>query len=492
MPVTFGTKSKKLPALQFSEDPVDPSREDQPLPLDPRINLDARIRAECVEILGINEVALKEKNARKHSEYQIARLAEVIEEFGFNVPILVDERGRILAGEGRYLAAKKIGLDHLPVVRLTHLSAAQKRAFAIADNRLAELGEWDFQVLAEDLSFLFSTEAEITFDPRILGFDTPEADQIILGQPEEKPDPADRHIPLPDARAVTTHGDVWTCGRHKVCCEDATSPQTYRVIMAGESANIAFIDPPYNVRNSGHVTDREGVREFAMAHGEMSPQQFTEFLSEALGRVRENAHAGAVVYVCMDWRHLHELSSAARPLFGAEKNLVVWVKKNAGMGSFYRSQHELIAVYATPGKVTNNFRLGAKGRHRTNVWRYAGLNSFGRGRDETLAMHPTVKPVAMVVDALRDCSNRDDIVLDAFGGSGTTLIAAEKTGRRARLIEIDPLYCDVIVKRWQAFAGKTARLAETGETFEEVKARRGAGRESKGDEHDSEVKYRDE
>lgn len=196
MPVTFGTKSKKLPALQFSEDPVDPSREDQPLPLDPRINLDARIRAECVEILGIDEVALKEKNARKHSEYQIARLAEVIEEFGFNVPILVDERGRILAGEGRYLAAKKIGLDHLPVVRLTHLSAAQKRAFAIADNRLAELGEWDFQVLAEDLSFLFSTEAEITFDPRILGFDTPEADQIILGQPEEKPDPADRQIPL--------------------------------------------------------------------------------------------------------------------------------------------------------------------------------------------------------------------------------------------------------------------------------------------------------
>jgi len=256
---------------------------------------------------------------------------------------------------------------------------------------------------------------------------------------------------------------------------------TYDALLARELVNLVFIDPPFNVPNAGHVTDRAGEREFEMAHGEMSPEQFSGFLSSALSCIRKTMAEGTVIYICMDWRHLDELSAAARPLFGAMKNLVVWVKKNAEMGSFYRAQHELVAIYATPGKVTNNFGLGAKGRHRTNVWTYAGLNSFGRGRDETLAMHPTIKPVAMVADALRDCSRRGDIVLDAFGGSGTTMIAAEKTGRQARLIEIDPLYCDVIVKRWQEFAGNTARLAETGETFDEVKARRGAGRNAEGD-----------
>jgi DNA modification methylase len=494
MPITFGRKTEKPVVLQVDEWPDEPRREHQPLPIDRRINLDARIKVECVEILEIDAIVLNERNARKHSDHQIARLAEAIEELGFNVPIAVDERSRILAGEGRYLAAKKIGLAHVPVVRLKHLSAAQKRAFAIADNRLAELGEWDFQILSEELSFLFSPDEEITFDPRIIGFDTADADQIMLGahDADEKPDPADRNIPLPGQTSVTAVGDIWICGKHKLCCGDATSGEVYRALLAGEPVNIVFIDPPFNVPNAGHVTDREGVREFAMAHGEMSAEQFTNFLSTALARIRESMTDGAVIYVCMDWRHLDELSAAARPLFGAMKNLIVWVKKNAGMGSFYRSQHELVAIYATPGKVTNNFGLGAKGRHRTNVWKYAGLNSFGRGRNETLAMHPTVKPVAMVVDALRDCSKRGGIVLDAFGGSGTTMIAAEKTGRHARLIEIDPLYCDVIVKRWQEFAGDTARLAETGETFEEVKVRRGAGQNVEGDHHDQEVEHRGE
>lgn len=247
---------------------------------------------------------------------------------------------------------------------------------------------------------------------------------------------------------------------------------------------MVFTDPPFNVPNADYVTDRDGVREFAMARGEMSPAQFTAFLSAVFTCIRKIMTGGAVAYVCMDWRHLDELSAAARPLFGSMKNLIVWVKRNAGLGSFYRSQHELISVYATPGKVTNNFGLGAHGRHRTNVWKYAGLNGFGPSRDETLAMHPTVKPVAMVVDALRDCSKRGDIVLDAFGGSGTTMIAAEKVRRRARLIEINPLYCDVIVRRWQEFACDVARLAETGETFDEVKARRGTSHNLKGDDHD--------
>ena len=211
-----------------------------------------------------------------------------------------------------------------------------------------------------------------------------------------------------------------------------------------------------------------------MAHGEMSPSQFTEFLSVVFTNLLARTADGAVGYFCMDWRHQLELQAAAHPIFGKLKNLIVWIKSNAGMGSFYRSQHELIYVYAAPGRPINNFGLGRKGRYRTNVWKYPGFNSFGRGRDEALAMHPTVKPVAMVVDALMDCSHLGGIVLDPFGGSGTTMIAAERTRRRARLIEIDPLYCDLIVQRWQTFSRKTARLANTNETFDEVKVRRAA------------------
>lgn len=238
---------------------------------------------------------------------------------------------------------------------------------------------------------------------------------------------------------------------------------------------MVFTDPPYNVPNAGHVTKREDAREFAMANRDMTADQFTQFLKGVLAHVFAHLANGAVVFICMDWRHLRELQNAAEFIFGALKNLIVWVKHNADMGSFYRSQHEHIQVYVAPGRHIDNVGLGAKGRHRTNVWKYRGQGGFGRGRDEALAMHPSVKPVAMVANALRDCSNRGGIVLDPFGGAGTIMIAAERTKRRARLIEIDPLYCDVIVQRWQKFTGKTARLAETNETFDKVKARRAAG-----------------
>ena len=198
--------------------------------------------------------------------------------------------------------------------------------------------------------------------------------------------------------------------------------------MRGEMADIVFTDPPYNLPNAGFVSKRANVREFPMANGEMAVDQFTGFLMTTVENIARCVSPGAVVYIFMDWRHLIELRSAADPVFRAPKNMVVWVKANAGMGSFYRSQHELILVYAAPGgRAINNFGLGAKGRHRTNVWRYTGCSSFG-GRDETSALHPTVKPVAMVVDALMDCSHRGAIVLDPFGGAGTTMIAAERTG----------------------------------------------------------------
>lgn len=231
------------------------------------------------------------------------------------------------------------------------------------------------------------------------------------------------------------------------------------------------------MRNVGHVTSRRNVREFAMAAGELSFAEFSEFLNKSFSAIAKHIKPGAVVFTCMDWSHLGELRVACDPIFGKPRNMIVWVKSNAGMGSFYRSQHELIVPYVLPGaRPVNNFGLGGKGRYRTNVWQYPGANAFGRKRDEELAMHPTVKPVALVADALKDCSNRRDIVLDPFGGSGTTMIAAERTGRVARLIEYDPLYCDVIVQRWQSATGKTASVAETNETFEQVKARRIAHR----------------
>jgi DNA modification methylase len=481
MPVKFNSLfAKPAKTIIHVDDPVETEqpRTEQPLPLDRRIRLDARIRAECVEIVAIDDLETSSRNAKKHPERQIALLQENFEEFGFTTPLLVDENNTIMAGHARYLAAKRAGFEHLPVIRLSHLTPAKKRALAVADNKLAELGEWDLDILPEELSFLFDADLELEFDPRIIGFETVEVDRIIGDDAKpERDDPADIFdVPDPQAAAVTAAEDVWICDQHRLLCGDATQPESYANLMQREKAEIVVTDPPYNVPNAGHVTKREGVREFAMAAGEMSSDQFREFLSKCANNLRAHSAEGAVVYLCMDWRHLGELRSAADPVFGTPKNLIVWVKRNAGLGSFYRSQHELICVYAAPGKPVNNFGLGGKGRHRTNVWEYPGFNGFVRGRDEAFAMHPTVKPVAMVMDALKDCSNRGGTVLDPFAGSGTTMIAAERTKRRARLIEIDPLYCDTIVQRWQKFTGKTAHLAETNEAFDEVKARRGAGR----------------
>jgi DNA modification methylase len=481
MPMRFSGLFDK-PAKTFinlDDDPIAVEKPgiDQPVPLGPQIKLDARIRIpECIEAVGIGTIQLNERNAKKHPEKQIVLLQENIVCFGFTNPLLVDEHNKLIAGHARLEAARRIGLEHVPVIRLPYLSAAQKRALAIADNKISELGIWDLDVLRSELSFLH--DVELDFDPCITGFETFEFDQIIGDDTKkERIDPADNFAaPDPREMAVTSPGNVWLCDEHRLLCGDATSPESYDSLMHRDQAEMVFTDPPFNVPNAGHVTKRQGVREFAMASGEMSSEEFSAFLSIAFSYIFNYMQAGAVGFFRMDWRHLSELWAAANPLFGPMKNLIVWVKRNAGLGSFYRSQHEMICVYAVPGKRINNFGLGGKGRHRTNVWEYPGVNGFVRERDEMLAMHPTFKPVAMVMDALKDCSNRGGIVLDPFAGSGTTMIAAERTKRRARLMEIDPLYCDTIVQRWEKYTGKIARLAETNESFDEVKARRGAGR----------------
>lgn len=475
MPVTIKKAMKKIIHAHVMDEAEEASANE-------RQELDVRIKATRIECVPIGQLKPNPRNAKKHPSRQIALLVENFEQFGVTQPIVVDEDGTIICGHARFEAAQKAKLFHLPVVRLSGLTTTQKRALAIADNKLAELGEWDIAVLSQELSFLFDPDTELTFDPRVIGFETVELDQILGNEHEDnRADPADEIVPLNSQEpAVTKPGDVWICDQHRLVCGDATNKDPYSTVMQTDLAEIVFTDSPYNVPNAGHVTGRVGVREFAMAHGEMSSSQFTDFLSVVFTNLLARTADGAVGYFCMDWRHQLELQAAADPIFGKPKNLIVWIKSNAGMGSFYRSQHELIYVYAAPGRPINNFGLGGKGRYRTNVWKYPGFNSFGRGRDEALAMHPTVKPVAMVVDALMDCSNLSGIVLDPFGGSGTTMIAAERARRRARLIEIDPLYCDLIVQRWQTFSRKTARLAVTNEAFDEVKLRRAAEAVSEG------------
>ena len=405
-----------------------------------------------VVVRPISSLKPNPRNARTHSRRQIRQIANSIAAFGFNNPILVDENDCIIAGHGRVAAAKLLGLTEVPTVCLTHMTDAEKRAYVIADNRLAEKAGWDAEILAIEFQTLFEVAPE--FDLTITGFEIGEIDLIIQDHDNEaEPDALD-DVPLPDADApvVTRPGDLWQLDRHQVLCADATDAEAYARLLQGEQAQMVFTDPPYNVPIGGHVSGLGQVQhaEFPMASGEMSEDEFTAFLTTIFEQVGTHSADGGIAFVCMDWRHFYELLVAGRMAKLALKNLCVWAKTNAGMGSFYRSQHELVAVFKIGhGPHINSFELGQHGRRRTNVWTYPGVNSFGAGRDEALAMHPTVKPVALVADAIRDCSKRNGLILDPFLGSGTTVIAAELTGRRAAGFELDPRYADTIIRRWQ-------------------------------------------
>lgn len=411
------------------------------------------------------------RNARTHSSKQIRQIAESIKTFNWTNPVLVDADGGIIAGHGRVKAAELLGLTQVPTIRIEDLTEAQKRAYILADNKLALNAGWDSELLTLELQDLITLDAE--FDITVTGFETAEIDLLIEGGNES--DPAADAVPArdPDAPVVTRAGDLWTLGEHRLLCADATAPESFARLMAGKKAQMVFIDPPYNVPIDGHVCGLGAVkhREFAMAAGEMSETQFTAFLDTVFRQLARHSVDGSIHYVCMDWRHLFELLSAGRAAYAELKNLCVWNKSNGGMGSFYRSKHELVAVFKNgTAPHINNFELGQHGRNRTNVWDYAGVNSLQAGRREELAMHPTVKPVALVADAVKDCSKRNGIVLDCFGGSGTTLIAAETTGRRAHAMELDPVYVDTAIRRWQDYTGEAATHAETGRTFAEIEA----------------------
>lgn len=425
-----------------------------------------------IEYARIGSLRENSRSARRHSKKKIAQLAESIRRLGFNVPIIIDADELILAGHARLAAAKLVGMDEVPVIRVAHLSDIECRAFMLADNKFALNAFWDFEVLASELQEL----VDVGFDTIVTGFENAEIDLTIGNAEEAKAatcanSAVENLIPQPPSTAVTSAGDLWSLGRHKLLCGDARNPLSYRQLLDGESADIMFTDPPYNVPIAGHVSGlgKHVHDDFAMASGEMSESEFTAFLILTLCLAAGSCRDGAIAYVCMDWRHVGELIAAGKEVFSELKNICVWNKTNAGMGTFYRSKHELIFAFKIgTAPHTNNFGLGDGGRYRTNVWDYAGVNSMSSTRTEELEMHPTVKPVALVVDALKDCSRRGEIVLDPFGGSGTTLIAAEKCGRSARLIEYEPRYCDTIIARYEKVTGKQATLASTGESFEDV------------------------
>ena len=411
-------------------------------------------------------------NARTHSRHQIRQIADSILKFGLTKPVLIDRNNTIIAGHGVVEAAKLLGMTSVDTVCLEDLSKDEIRAYVIADNRLCEKSGWDKSILAIELQNLLSLDC-VDFDVTITGFEVAEIDQIL----EDAKEPAEAEDlvpePVPDRASITEPGDGWLLGKHRIICGNALHEATYKSLMHNRRAAMAFSDPPYNVRVDGHATGNGSIRhrEFAMASGEMSEMEFLAFLNNALRLLSLYSAPGSLHFVCIDWRHAAEMISAGKQNFDEFLNLCIWVKDRGGLGSLYRSRHELVCVFRKgKGPHRNNIQLGKFGRNRTNVWEYPAIQTLSRQSDEgsLLALHPTVKPIAMVADAILDVTARGETVLDAFLGSGTTLMAAERVGRICCGIEIDPAYVDVAIRRWQNQTGERAVHATSGKHFDEI------------------------
>ncbi len=423
----------------------------------------------AVQIMPLRKLKPNKRNARTHSKKQIRQIANSVERFGWTYPILIDENGVVIAGFGRYQAARLLGFREVPVIVKLGLSDTEKRALALADNKIAANSGWDRVQLAVELGELAALLPECNLDFDITGFDSAEIDSLMGDLVDQEQDPADE-LPETTKVAISRSDDMWLLGDHRVFCADARKATSFSKLMGCNRTAMVFTDPPYNVRIAS-IQGRGKIkhRDFVAASGEMSSEQFTSFLASSLALTATHSANGSIHYICMVWRHMGEIFAAGERVYGQLKNLVVWNKTNAGQGTFYRSQHELIFVLKN-GSATNinNFELGQHGRNRSNVWTYPGVNTFRAGRMADLTMHPTVKPVALVADAMRDCSRRGDIVLDPFLGSGTTILAAERVGRRGYGLEIDPLYVDATIRRWQQYTKRDATLQATGQSFDEV------------------------
>lgn len=407
----------------------------------------AQIQFETVPLTSLRPYA---RNARHHSRRQVKAIAAGMAEFGITNPPLVDEVSEIIAGHGRFEAAQLLKLTTIPIIRISGLSDVQKRALRLADNKLALDSVWNLELLSAELADLTRTDFDIT----LTGFETIEIDKLTtpsLGIQEP-----DNPLPELPADPVSREGDLWALGDHLLSVGDARDGSVHRKLLGSKLADMVITDPPYNVPISGHVCGKGRIShdEFRMASGEMSKTEFRAFLTTALSQARDVSRDGSLHYVFADWRMIGLLTALGEDLFSSLMNIAVWAKSNSGMGSFYRSQHEMVAIFKNgTAPHVNNIQLGRMGRHRSNVWQYPGASGFSRTRKQDLSDHPTVKPVALVADAVRDATKPGDLVLDPFGGSGTTLIAAELTQRRAALIEIEPKYADVTLRRFQAHTG---------------------------------------
>jgi DNA modification methylase len=424
--------------------------------------------------VAIGDLIPDPHNPRKHGRAQISAIARSIESFGFNAPILVDKNNKIVAGHGRYEAAQLLGIDKVPVILLDHLTPTQSKAYLLADNKLTDRSTWDERKLAIQLKEL--SDLVLDFDIEAIGFEPPEIDLRIQSLDSALEETDDR-FELATGPVVSRTGDLWLLGSHRLYCGSALDATSYEALSDGEKAAAAITDPPYNVKIDGHVSGKGRIthREFAMASGAMSEPEFTDFLLQTFQRMSAYCRDGALIYSFMDWRHMSEILAAGRAANLDLLNLCVWAKTNGGMGSLYRSRHELVFVFKS-GKDphTNNVQLGRFGRNRSNLWNAPGANSFARsGPRKQLESHPTVKPIALIADAILDCTQRNDVVLDPYLGSGTTILAAERTGRRCHAIEIDGRYVDTAIRRWERLTKQQAKDVH-GNTFADARAARGA------------------
>jgi DNA modification methylase len=415
-------------------------------------------------LVGVETLKPLGRETRRHPPSQIRKLQASIEQFGFVLPIVIDVDNRVIAGWGLVVAAKRLGLTEVPAVTIADLDEPKLRMLRLALNRLGEDSGWDHDALKLEFSDILEISSET--DLRISGFEMGEIDVALEGATNDEED----DLPMLDETSapVTQPGDLWLLGEHRILCADALDCESYARLLGDERAQMVFTDPPWNIPIAGHVSGLGAVKhdDFAMGCGEMSAAEFEAFLHRALGHAVAYSDDGSIHFVCMHWAKIRELLNSTADLYSDTKNLCVWSKTNAGMGSLYRSRHELVFVFKKgTAPHINNIELGRFGRNRSNVWEYGGQNVLNGTSKSKLSVHPTAKPVALVADAIRDCSHRSGVILDPFGGSGTTLIAAEKTGRRARLIELDPRYVDVTIKRWQNVTCRKAVKADPPAAF---------------------------
>lgn len=402
------------------------------------------------------------KSARRHPAKQMRKLRRSISEFGIPAPIVIGEQFQIIDGHARVQAAIDLGLQTVPTICIAHLSPVQQKTLMLALNRIPEDASWDDLLLKEALSELEFDLADEGLE--LTGFDTIELDLALTLDNTDEVQPEAVHLPPKDHQPCTKAGQLWQCGPHRLLCGDAKNEADLAQLMDGAKADMVFTDPPYNVPIANHVRQNgSGHREFVEASGEMSSDEFHDFLDQFIKVSVVHSRPGALHYICMDWRHSPALHQVANPHYDAFLNICVWKKNNGGMGSFYRSQHEFVHIYRVAGdKHLNRVELGRHGRYRTNIWEYAGVNSFGANRSADLKDHPTIKPTDMVFDAILDCTDRNDHVLDPFMGSGTTMLAATRAGRIAYGVEKDLFYVDLALRRWSAMTGETPVCSTTG------------------------------